>query len=118
MINLTYFAACSGGDFLGFPKWYKYLHGATDPTTHLCTPTLTSLNDVWLIVAAVIELLLRVAACLAVALVLYGGIQYIISQGEPDRTNKARQTIVSALGGLVVAIISAAVVAFIAGRFS
>lgn len=108
-------AACLGGDFLGFPKWYKYLNGITDPKTHLCSPELSSINDIYLIVAAVIEMLLRIGTLMAVGFVIYGGIQYITSQGEPDKTSKARVTIINALVGLAISLVAAAAVAFFAG---
>ena len=65
---------CPGGSFLGFPPWFRYLPGSTTGAT--CSPQLTSLNDVWLIVAAVIEILLRVAALAAVGIIIYAGIEY------------------------------------------
>lgn len=109
---------CPGGNFLGLPKWYKYLPGQTDPTTHLCSPQLTSINDVWVIGAAIIELLLRIAALLAIVYIIYGAIQYITSQGDSAKANKARQAVSNALVGLVIAVLSAAVVNYIAGRFN
>lgn len=109
-------ASCPGGDFFGFPKWYKYLDGATEPLSHLCTPQISSINDIYLIVAAVIEMLLRVAALLAVGFVIYGGVEYSISQGEPERTSRARKTIINALVGLAISVTAAAVVAFMAAR--
>ena len=73
---LTQFGAandpCKGGGFLFFPTWYKYLPGNIDPNG-LCTPQLTSINDIWLIVAAVIEILLRLTALVAVGFIIYGG---------------------------------------------
>lgn len=118
MINnlISHFAAtCSGGGFLGFPTWYHYLQGTTDSTTKLCTPQINSLSDTWLIVAAVIEILLRIAAMVSVVFVMYGGFNYLTSQGEPDKTARARSTIINALIGLVVAVMATIVVSFIAG---
>jgi hypothetical protein len=109
-------AACSGGSFLGFPTWYKYL-----PSTNvngLCSPSINSLSDIWLIVAAVIEILLRVAALVAVGFVIYGGFSYIISQGEPSKTAQARTTLINALAGLAIAVLAAVVVSFIAGSIN
>ena len=109
---ITHFAAaCKGGGFLGFPHWYEYLpcNGGV--------PALTNINDVWLVVAAIIEILLRIAGIVAIVLVIYGGIQYTTSQGEPDKTTKARSTIINALTGLAIAILAASLVAFVAGRF-
>jgi hypothetical protein len=101
-------------NFLGFPTWYHYLQGTVDGNGN-CIPDLSKLNNIWLILAAVIEILLRIAALVAVAMVIYGGIRYTASQGNPDDTNKARGTIISALIGLIIAVMAAAIVNFIAG---
>ena len=101
--------------FLGFPTWYHYLPGVVDATTGKCAPQLGSLSDIWLILAAVIEILLRVAALAAVVMVIYGGVKYITSQGEPEATANARGTIINALIGLLLAVMAAAFVSFIAG---
>lgn len=109
-------AACPGSSFLAFPTWYKYL-----PQTYVngqCNPSLSSLNDIWLVVAAVIEILLRVAAIAAVAMVIYGAVSYITSQGEPDSTKRAQGTIINSLVGLLIAVMAAAFVQFIAGSFN
>jgi len=115
MITQYFAAPCSGTGFLGFPTWYAYLPKAT--VDGLCTPQLTSLNDTWLVVAACLDILLRVAALIAVVFVIYGGAQFIFSQGNPDAANKARGTIINAALGLVLAIMSAVIVQFVAGRF-
>jgi ABC-type Fe3+ transport system permease subunit len=108
-------ATCSGGGFFGFPTWYKYLTTTTDAATGACTVRLSGVNDIWLIVAAIIEILLRVAGIMAVAFVIFGGFQYVTSQSEPDALAKARQTIVNALIGLVLAILATTIVNFVAG---
>jgi hypothetical protein len=107
----------SGGNFFGLPHWYSYLHGAVDPNGH-CSPTIGSIADAWLIVAAIIEILLRIAAILAVMMIIYGAFSYVTSQGEADATKRARDTIVNALVGLAIAITSAAIIQFIAGSIS
>lgn len=109
-------ASCKGGDFLGFPTWYKYLQGVT--TNGVCQPQVTSLTDVWLIVAAIIEVLLRVASLLAVGFIMYAGFQYLTSQGDPSKAAQARQGIINAVVGLVITIIAAVTVGFIAGQIN
>ena len=104
---------CRDSGFLGFPHWYVYI--AKPPT---CQPQFSNLNDIWLIGAAILEILLRVAAIAAIIYIIYGGVTYVTSQGEPDKTQKAKMTIINALAGLVVAISSAAIVAFVAGRIN
>lgn len=122
---LTYFAArCPGGSLLGFPTWYKYLDGQTTPVPVVgpgattCTPVINGGLDIWLILAAVIEILLRIAALLAVGFVIWGGISYITSQGQPDATAKAQHTVTNAIIGLIIAIAATTVVTFAAGRFN
>lgn len=109
--------ACSGGGFLFFPTWYKYLPGNVD-ANGLCSPKLTSLNDVWLIIAAILEILLRLAALMAVGFIIYGGFEYITSQAEPANVEKARKTIINALVGLIIAILATAIIGFLAGSVS
>ena len=107
--------------FFGLPSWHKYLEkvGVTGENglVTACTPKIEHINDVWLIVAAVVDILLRLAALGAIAMVVYGGMQYIMSQDEPDKTKKARSTIINALIGLVISVAAATLVTFIAGRF-
>ena len=105
--------------FLGFPTWYKYLAGVESKvdSVNVCTPSLTSLNSVWLIAIAIIEILLRVAAIVAVGVIIYAGIGYITSQGEPEKTAKSKNMLINALVGLAIAISATAIVSFLAGRF-
>lgn len=124
---LTAGQPCSFKDsaFLGLPHWYQYLPGigvSTNPSDPhaavACNPQLNGLNDIWLIVAAVIEILLRLAAMIAVIMVIYGGVKFITSQGEPEATTQARNTIINALIGLLLAVMAAVFVSFVAGRIS
>ncbi len=117
---LTVFAAVgdkcnpNGGGLFGFPHWYAYLEGSRDANGK-CIPAFGSLSDTWLIVAAIIEILLRVAALAAIAMVIYGGFQYATSEGQPEKTGRAKSTIVDALVGLAIAVLAAFIVTFIAG---
>ena len=98
-----------GGGLLGFPKWYEFLpcDGAS--------PKINGINDIFGIIAAVIDILLKFSFYLALAMVIYGGIKYLTSQGSPDKTNKAKSTLISAAVGLLIASISIAVVKFVGG---
>jgi hypothetical protein len=107
-MNLSIFAAACHTDFFGFPAWYKYLD------LHSCQPQIHGLNDIWLIVAAIIEICLRIAAIVAVAFIIYGGFNYTTSQGDPESTAKAKGTLINALVGLALAVTAATIVSFIA----
>lgn len=122
LLTTFYFAAgqpttCSPrSSFLNFPTWYQYLNGVTDASGN-CIPRIQALSDFWLIVAAIVEILLRVATIAAIAMVLYGGVTYILSQGEPDKTSKAKDTVLNALIGLVIAVTASVIVSFVARQF-
>jgi hypothetical protein len=75
-----------------------------------------NVQDLSLIVLAIVDILLRVAALVAVGYVVYGGVQFIVAQGEADQAKKARQTAINALIGLVIALISTGLVAFVGTR--
>jgi hypothetical protein len=107
---MIFAAACKSNLFLNFPTWYCYLKQSGGQ------PEITSLGDVWLIVAAVIEILLRVAAIVAVVFIIYAGFSYTTSQGDPEGTAKAKSTLINALVGLGIAVTAAAIVSFIAGN--
>ncbi|MDO8265401.1 MAG: hypothetical protein Q7T41_00495 [Candidatus Saccharibacteria bacterium] len=119
---LTPNPTCERSDsFLGFPYWFKYLDPVKeyDPVskTDICRAKLNGIKDVWLIVAACVELLIKLSSMIAIGFIIFGGVSYIISQGAPDKTKKAQATAINAVVGLAISIVAAAVVSFIAGRF-
>jgi len=114
------------GYFLGLPAWYAYLDigledndkcaviGPKDPSTG----SLDWQKAIPLIALAILELMLRLSGTVAVVFVLYGGFKYITSQGEPEKTKTSRQTITNSLIGLVISIVAAAAVSFIANTLT
>lgn len=112
-----------GGNFL-LPTWYKYLN--TDAECEIVGP-LNDPSDLdsgidWAaasgrVAIAVVEILIRISTLVAVGFVMYGGFRYITSQGEPENTKSARQTIQNAIIGLIVTLVATAVVAFITNTF-
>ena len=114
---VTNFAAtCKPGQsFIGLPTWYKYLDGEGSGLE--CTPVITGLPDIWLVVLAIVELLIRVAALASLTYVVIGGIKYMIARGNPDKLTTARMTIIYALVGLVIAVVAVAVINFAGNSF-
>lgn len=113
--------------FFGLPTWYKYLGGERTGEeladgTRKCEIAFNLMKDgefnggdVLLLSLSIIDILIRVIALIAVFFVMYGGIRYITSQGSPDGTKAAQNTIMNALIGLAIAITASALVAFIGG---
>ena len=99
----------TSASFFSFPTWYEYLSCSGT------NPQITNINDVWLIVLAIINILLHVAAMIAVFLIIYGGIKFMTSQGNPDQINKAKGTILSAVVGLIICVLADVTISFIAG---
>lgn len=113
---INFAATCGGHRLLGFPTWYNYLPCTEDPSGKLI-PTISSLADIWLIAMAVLDILLRLAALATIAFIVYGGVLFITSSGDPEKTAKARSTTINAVIGLIIAVGATAVVTFVAGRF-
>ena len=65
------------------------------------------------LIAAVIQLLLFVAGSLAVLFVIIGGYQYITSAGNEERAERAKKTLVNAIIGIVVILLSFVIISVI-----
>ena len=116
---------CSKPTLFGLESWYAYLPYSFNAITARCEvtfpndPTTNTIevlgahSGFLLIALAVLDDLLRVGAFVAVGYVIYGGFQYMTSNGSPDATRKAQSTIINALVGLVIAILAASIVSYI-----
>jgi len=115
-------ADCRAGGFFSIPTWYKYIEKFDkdcNPEINLRQgPDGARFNGavVMQIALAIVDILLRIGALLAVGFVMYGGFIYLTSQGEPDGLKRGRTAITNALVGLVIAITASAIVAFIGAR--
>lgn len=124
-LTQTFAAACAKPTFLTLVPWYQYLNLAKDGAGGCKVTNFDKSSQVLgqhspflLIGLAILDDLIRVAALVAVGFVIYGGIQYVTSGGSPEDTNKARQTLINALVGLVIAILAASFVGFIGNKLA
>ena len=104
-------------NFFGLVPWYHYL--AVDAQCKVGNFTVvngTASSDIPLVMLALIDDALRIAGIVAVTFVIYGAIQYVISQGEPDKTAKAQSTIMNALIGLAIVLVAVGAVSYIGSR--
>lgn len=131
----------SGSTFLGLPTWYKYVPSYTDTNGECVFGTQNQSRDannqctngreneqgqcvglgpsaILPIAMAVLEILLRVAGMVAVGFIVYGGVRYVISNGQPDAITTARKTITNSLVGLVICIVAVQIVSFVGRTIS
>ncbi|MBP5674907.1 hypothetical protein J6W91_01090 [Candidatus Saccharibacteria bacterium] len=55
------------------------------------------------------------AGLVAVGFIVYGAVNYAMTQGDPGKIKQASQTIAFAVVGLVIVLLAAAITTFIAG---
>ena len=80
-----------------------------------CDPTASN-NKVSNTLAAVINILSIVLGVIAVIMIIIGGIKFTTSQGDGNSTSSARNTIIYAVVGLVVAALAQVLVKFVLSR--
>lgn len=93
-------------------------HMVTNNKLAFTAPTLDGIPALTFpqIAANIINTLLFIVGALAVIFIIVGGIQYVISSGDPKRIDTAKNTITYAVVGLVVSILAFAIVSFVKGQ--
>jgi len=66
----------------------------------------------------VINVLLGAIGTVAIIMLIIGGFRYVLSQGDEKATKGAKDTILFAIVGIVVAILAYAIVTFVIGQFA
>ncbi len=79
------------------------------------TPVGTSSNTLQQYIQIVINVLLGTIGVVAVIMLIIGGFRYVLSQGDEKATKGAKDTILFAIVGIVVAILAFAIVNFVIG---
>lgn len=75
-------------------------------------------GDIGLAVGKIMSAIFGVMGSLAVIMVIVGGLQYVLSSGDPKRTARAKETILYAAIGVVISISAYAIVTFISSSLS
>jgi Flp pilus assembly pilin Flp len=121
----VYPPTCPNHALFGLIPWYHYLPTADFMGQHGITcsvmvftflPTGGYPSDIPLVLLAVVDDLLRIAGLIAVAFIIYGGYQYVSSQGQPERTSRAQNTITDALIGVAIAVTAITAVTFLGNK--
>src|SRR5579872_6028889 len=69
------------------------------------------------VIVNAINLIFVVAALLALVFLIIGGVKWLTSQGEKEGVNKARETIVASIVGLVIIFLSYLIINFVLNLF-
>ena len=64
----------------------------------------------------ILSIVFGLAGAIALLVIVVSGFRYILSAGEPERINKAKNGVIYALIGLILVITAQAIVAFVGGR--
>lgn len=70
------------------------------------------------LIVSVVNLLLYIVGIVAVIMIIVGGMKYLTSSGDSGKVTSAKNTVVYAVVGLVVAIFSWVVVNFVVKQFA
>ncbi len=70
-------------------------------------------EDFLTVVVELLNLAIKFVGILAVAFLIWGGIKYIISGGDESKTEEANKTIINALVGLGIVLLSGVIVNFV-----
>lgn len=66
----------------------------------------------------IVNIMLFLIGSLSVIMLIYGGVQYVLSSGDAGKVTKAKNTILYAIVGIVVAILAYAIVNFVISNVS
>lgn len=66
----------------------------------------------------IIQIVLGIVAVVAVLIIVIAGLNFVVSQSDPQKVARARETIIYALVGLVVTILAEVIVTFVLGSTS
>jgi hypothetical protein len=111
-------AACTDS-VLTFPAWYKGLQSSScDFQPKLDDSGRTDFQATIIIITLnVVNIIMQLVGYAAAVMLIVGGFFYMVAQGEADKMSGAKKTITNAIIGLVVSILSVAIVNLIAGAF-
>lgn len=70
-------------------------------------------NNLMSTVSTIINVIIGVVGIVSVIFIVIGGLSYVTSAGDPGKTKKAKDTILYAVIGLIVAVLAFAIVNFV-----
>lgn len=108
-------AACkSEVSFLGIPPWYSNLCKEGTNDVEVEDPG----DAAVIILLNLVGIAMRLAGYGAIGFVIWGGIQYVIANGDASKLASAKKTILNALIGLLITLSAVAIVTFVSGIYT
>ena len=89
-----------------------------EKSVNAVTPSGTSTTTLPEYIQIIINVLIGLIGVIAVIMLIYGGFTFVLSGGDEKATKRARETILFAVVGIVIAILAFAIVNFVIGSFS
>lgn len=101
-------AGCEESTFLTIKSWAQYVPKVPGPGGVGCRLKFEQLGigTFWLILAGIVDILLRISTFVAVGFFIYGAFKMVTSQGSPEGVKAARGTMTNALIGLLVSVMA------------
>lgn len=108
-----------------FPVWYQGLKCETVTTTvregtdgkgkvistnKSENVKIDSITDVWVIVMNIVQWLIIAGGYVSLYFIIWGGFKYITSAGDPQKVEGAKNAITNAVIGLIIVLVSVAIV--------
>ena len=94
--------------FLTFPTWHAGIRKDSN-----CRLLITNINQIWIIGFNILNIAVQIAAYAAVAIIFAMLFKMLTARGDPGKISSAAMGIRNAIIGLVIALISIAIVNFI-----
>lgn len=67
-------------------------------------------------VQSTLQIVFGFAGAIALLVIALAGLRFVLSQGDPQKTSQARNAIIYAVVGLIVAMLAFTIVTFVVGR--
>lgn len=111
--NTAFAGDCPGQSFI-LPRWYDHLCDGDK----IQSPGKDLKGFVTTIALNIATIILTIVGYVSLAFIIWGGFKYMISGDNPSGISSAKTTILNAVIGLVLSIMSVAIVKFIASAIS
>lgn len=111
----------TGKTVLLYPAWYRGINTCIRDESFPgkgVQVTITNISDIWIIALNLVQWLIITVGYVALYFVIWGGIKYITSRGDPAKITSAKGAITNAIIGLIIALVSVIIVRAVQGAIN